>query len=104
MSDTVDEGKVEKTIQKLHAVFNKANLNVQEILLVYGNLGYHLGASLAGFTNQGPNLEILKKLYYADPTVDVGLMIQGLMITTWEEDWTKKPRLSQLAELNRKEK
>ena len=50
MSDPVDEQKVERTIQKLHAVFNKAKLNPREILLAYGNLGYHLGAALAGFT------------------------------------------------------
>jgi hypothetical protein len=47
MSDKVDEEKVEKTIKKLHSVFNKANLSPQEIVIAYGNLGYHLGASLA---------------------------------------------------------
>jgi len=104
MSDSLDLQKVEQTIKKLHAVFNKANLNTQELLLAYGNLGYHLGASLAGFTDKGPDIDTLKKLYYADPTVDVGLMIQGLMITAWEQDFNQKPRLSKLVELNRKEK
>jgi hypothetical protein len=101
MADNVDEKKVEKVIQKLHAVFNKANLNPQEIIITYGNLGYHLGASLAGFQNTGPDIETLKKLYYADPTIDVGLMLQGLLITTWEQDFAKKPRLSKLAEHNK---
>lgn len=101
MADSVDEKKVEKTIQKLHAIFNKANLNTQEIILAYGNLGYHLGAALAGFKDRGPDIETLKKFYYADPTVDVGLMLQGLLITTWEQDFTAKPKLSRLAELNK---
>lgn len=101
MSDTVDEKKVEKTIEKLHNVFNKANLNTQEIIIAYGNLGYHLGASLAGFTDKGPDMETLKKLYYADPTVDVGLMLQGLLITTWEKDFEKKPKLSAFADHNK---
>lgn len=104
MSDNVNEKKVEKTIEKLHSVFNKANLNPQEIIITYGNLGYHLGASLAGFEDKGPDLETLKKLYYADPTIDVGLMLQGLLITTWEKDFAAKPQLSKLAELNKASK
>ena len=101
MKDTVNEVKVEKTIQKLHAIFNKAQLTPQEIILAYGNLGYHLGASLAGFQDAGPDVETLKKYYYADPTIDVGLMLQGLLITTWEKDFVKNPRLSKLAEHNK---
>ena len=107
MEDNVDLKKVEQTIKKLHTIFNKANLNIQEILLAYGNLGYHLGASLAGFTGEGPigpDTDTLKKLYYVDPTVDVGLMLQGILITQWEQDFTKKPKLSKLAETNRKDK
>ena len=91
--------KVEKTIKKLHDTFNKAKLNPQEIIIAYGNLGYHLGASLAGFEDKGPDLETLKKFYYNDPTIDVGLMLQGLLITTWEQDFAQKPKLSNLAEL-----
>ena len=100
MTKIVDEKKVEKTIEKLHAIFNKAKLTPREILIAYGNLGYHLGASMAGFTDKGPDIGTLKRFYYADPTVDVGLMLQGLMITTWEEDFERSPKLSKLAEQN----
>jgi len=96
---TVDERKVEKTIEKLHKIINKAKLSVPEILIAYGNLGYHLGASLAGFQGKGPDTATLKRFYYANPTVDVGLMLQGLMITTWEQDYHTKPQLSNMANL-----
>lgn len=100
----VNEKKVEKVIEKLHKIINKSGLNVPEIVLTYGNLGYHLGASMAGFQYKGPDLETLKREYYLNPTVDVGLMIQGLMITGWEDGFKIKPELSRFAEINKKEK
>lgn len=94
----MDTNKVEKVIKKLHQVFNKAGLTVPEILVAYGNLGYHLGAAIAGVSGpEGPNLQLLQREYYRNPTVDVALMLQGLTITSWEEDFRKLPKLSDLA-------
>lgn len=93
----IDEDKVTKVITKLHKVFNRANLTIPEILLAYGNLGYHLGASIAGFHEEGPDTETLEREYRLNPTVDVGLMLQGLLITSWEDNLLEKPEISSLA-------
>lgn len=97
-----DDEKVTKTLTKLLKLINKSKPNVAEILVLYGNLGYHLGASLAGFEGKGPSLVEVKQAYYENPTVDTGLMLQGLLITDWEKDFLKQPRLSNLAKINQK--
>lgn len=94
----VDEKKTNKIVDKIRQLLNKYNLNLLEIIEIYAVLGYNIGASLAGYTDQGPdNLEELEKKYYSNPTVDVGLMIQGLLMRTWKEDYLQKPHLSNLA-------
>jgi uncharacterized protein YejL (UPF0352 family) len=95
----VDEERVQSLLADLIAAFNKYQPNIPEILLAYGNLGYHLGASIAGFKNrsEGPGLDILQKAYYTSPTVDVGLMIQGLLITSWEDSFRRQRKISNLA-------
>jgi hypothetical protein len=95
----VDTKKIEKVISKLHRVINRANLTIPEILITYGNLGYHLGASMAGFKNQGPDTATIEREYRLNPTVDTGLMLQGLEVTSWEGDFRKKPTLSRFPEL-----
>lgn len=91
-------------IGQLVEIFNHVRPTIPQTLVVYGNLGYHLGASIAGYTSvdKGPNAEELKQAYYTSPTVDIGLMIQGLMITGWEEDFLKQRKISNL--VKRKEK
>lgn len=93
---TVNETKITTLVDQVHNWINENPLTIPELILFYGNLGYHLGASIAGFNNTGPTLEELQKAYYADPTVDVGLMLQGLLITTWEESFRQKPRLNSI--------
>ena len=75
---------------ELVEVFQKHKPTVGEIIIAYGNLGYTLGASIGGFDEKGPGIEELKKLYYTEPgRLDLALMLQGLTITTWYEDWEK---------------
>ena len=98
----VDEKKVEKVLTKIQKILNRNKLNVPELLIAYGNLGYHIGAAMAQVQGeQGPSSEELQKAYYTNPTVDVALMIQGLIITGMAEDWEKKPQLSNLGEKER---
>jgi hypothetical protein len=99
-----NDNKVGAILTKVMKLLNKNNMTIPELIMFYGNLGYHVGASIAGYQGTGPSLEELKKLYYSNPTVDVGLMLQGLLITSWEEDYIKKPILSEKAQENRKEK
>lgn len=75
---------------ELVEVCKKHNPSVGEILIAYGNLGYTLGASIGGFGKKGPSINELKQLYYQYPNrLDLGLMLQGLTVTTWYGDWEK---------------
>lgn len=101
---SLDLEKVENVLNKIIKCVNTGKLSIREIIILYGNLGYHFGASIAGFKDKGPGIEDLKKAYYSSPTVDIGLMLQGLMITGWEEDFIKSPKISNLVEyINKKE-
>lgn len=81
-----------KLYEELVQVFQKYQPTVGEILIAYGNLGYTLGASIGAkdSSSEGPSIEELKQIYYAEPgRLDIALMLNGLMITTWLEDIEK---------------
>ena len=82
-----DPAKVEAAYEELVEVFRKYKLRVGEILIAYGNLGYTLGASVEGYKSNGPSVEDLQKLYYSRPSPGVGLMLQGITITTWYDQY-----------------
>lgn len=88
-SDLFDTEKISQCISDLEQVFSKHNLNVGELLLCYGNLGYKLGANLRrayrdkDFISEPPNTEKLNQLYYSQPTEDVALMLTALTILGW---------------------
>lgn len=84
-----DPEKVNRAFEKLVQVFQDERLTVGEILIAYGNLGYTLGASIEGFDKEGPSIEELQKMYYMNPSAGVGLMIQGIHVTSWYSDWEK---------------
>jgi hypothetical protein len=72
-------------------VFKKYKPTIGEILIAYGNLGYALGASIGNYKKKGPSIEELEKLYYSEPhRLDVALMLQGMLVTTWFDERTKK--------------
>lgn len=86
-----DPVKCTKLYEELIKVFQNYKPTVGEILIAYGNLGYALGASIGGLENTGPDIEKLKELYYSNPgRLDLALMIQGLLVTTWYDDYEKK--------------
>ena len=90
MSDTFDEDKVSKAHKDIIKIFNKHKLNVGEIVLLYGNLGYTLGASIGGYEGKGPSMEELQKAYYEKPSLAVAMMLNGANVTTWYEDIQKQ--------------
>lgn len=90
MTAQINEERCNAALAELIAVFQKYQPTVGELLLLYGNLGYSLGASIGGLQGKGPNAEELKKLYYTQPgRLDVALMLEGLTVTSWLEDWEK---------------
>ena len=92
--DPIDEKKIDESIEKTLKVINKSKLNIPELIVFYGRLGYNIGAGMAGLKASGPNFAQVQQEYYRNPTVDVGLMLQGLMIQTWIDGYKKRPVLS----------
>lgn len=85
-----DPKKCTDLYEELVKVFQQYKPTVGEILIAYGNLGYALGASIGGHKEKGPSIEYLKELYYSEPgRLDVALMLQGLLVTTWYDDWER---------------
>jgi len=75
---------------ELVEIFQKHKPTVGEILVALGNLSYTLGASVGQFPEKGPGIEELKRLYYSEPgRLDVALMISGITVISWYEDWEK---------------
>lgn len=81
-----DPDKCSQLLDKLLQAFQEHGPTVGEILVAYGNLGYSLGAAIEGHKSNGPDVEELKKKYYADPTVGTALMLQGIEVTNWFQD------------------
>lgn len=82
-----DPDKASEALTEIVEVFKKYKLRAGEIAVVYGNLGYTLGASIAGYQGKGPgDVKELERLYYANPTLGIALMLQGMQTTIWYED------------------
>jgi len=84
--------KVSEAHEKIVDMLKEKKLTVGELLVLYGNLGYTLGASIAGYKEKGPSPEELEKLYYTGSSdrkkhLGVALMLQGMTVTSWYEDW-----------------
>jgi len=103
-SEKTNDNKVATVLAKIHKILNKEHFSISELILLYGNLGYGIGAAIAMIEGPGPTLQELKLEDKLNPTIDVGLMLQGLLITSWEEDFQTHPRLSKWAIENRKKK
>ena len=44
MDSKSDDKKVVKALDKILKILNKSDMNIQELIVTYGNLGYHIGA------------------------------------------------------------
>lgn len=82
--------KVSNIHSKILDLLQGENFTIGELIILYGNLGYSIGASAKGYEGIGPNEEELKKLYYSDPKdPGIALMMQGYIITTWFDALSK---------------
>lgn len=83
--------KANEALGEMIEVLDKHKLRVQDLVVVYGNLGYAIGAAIEGFKEEkGPDVEELQKLYHSDPTVGVALMLQGMLVTSWHDQIINK--------------
>ncbi|HUU86419.1 MAG TPA: hypothetical protein VMX17_01530 [Candidatus Glassbacteria bacterium] len=85
MSD-LNEEKISEAHSEILNILQNKKLNVKELVLLYGNLGYTIGASIGGYQDKGPSEEEVLKMYMEKPSIDVALMAQGINITTWIDD------------------
>tara|TARA_B100001765_G_C19459540_1_gene318623 strand:+ start:223 stop:558 length:336 start_codon:yes stop_codon:yes gene_type:complete len=87
-----DPEKCNSVLNKVIETFQEHKPTIGEILVIYGNLGYTLGAAMEGYESKGPNIEELKKIYEqhkqnaSDPTAGEALMLQGILTTNWFQD------------------
>ena len=84
----MEDKRIQDTVTSLAETLNKEaekhNLSPADIVRAYGFLGYSIGACMGKYEVKGPgDIEELQKQYYANPTVELALMLQGLLITTW---------------------
>jgi hypothetical protein len=79
----IDSDKTSECLDRIITIIKEAKLNISELVILYSNLGYTLGASIEGFKDNGPSLENLNKMYYSNPTIGVALMLQSLLINSW---------------------
>lgn len=85
----ISKNKVDKLYSDIVKLFQKQKPTLKEIIVVYSNLGYTLGASIGGYKDKGPKFEELELLYATKPTIDVALMMQALTMSTWIDDLDK---------------
>lgn len=90
---------IEEEVQKASLAFDeillvlkKHKLRVQELVTLYGNLGYAIGAAIEKIPEgvEGPTPEELQKSYYEKPTIGVALMLQGVVTSSWSENINKE--------------
>jgi len=89
-----ERDKANKALSALIETLAEYHLRAQDLLVVYGNLGYAIGASMEGHKgNEGPGLEELQQAYYTSPSVGIALMLQGMLITSWHSDVASETNL-----------
>lgn len=102
----LDTALASPLMQDVITRLNQEGMAIEDLIVFYGSLGYLIGASIAQFelNDTIPNLQELELHYRTQPTVDVGFMLQGLLISSWVEDFRKQPALSKFYWDNRKKK
>jgi molybdopterin converting factor small subunit len=85
--EELESSKTSKALDEILDVLRKHKLRLHDLVLLYGNLGYSIGASIENIKDDdGPTLDELQKKYYEKPTIGISLMLQGMLTTTWIDD------------------
>lgn len=84
--DNIAIEKITNCLSNILELIQNNRFKVGELILLYGNLGYSIGASIEG---EAKTIEELNKLYYTNPTVGIALMLNGAMVNSWFDDYNK---------------
>lgn len=82
--------KVSECLEDIIGILNKHRLSYEEIVLMFSNLSYTLGASMDGYKEKGPSIDELEKMYYTKPTAGIALMMTGMEASVWYNNLIKK--------------
>jgi hypothetical protein len=74
--------KIAKVLKQILDNIDKGSLTQDEAVLLYGNLGYSIGAAIAGLSKTPPTLEELEISYLTSPSIANFLMLTGLNVAT----------------------
>ncbi len=80
--------KINPVLNKILKTITRKLLSIEEIVVLYGNLGYWLGASLSNETSL-ININELIRRYNEKPTIATALMITGLTVISWVNEVEK---------------
>lgn len=96
VDEEVEQDKAGEVLGQIIDLLSQKKLRVQELVLLYGNLGYSIGASISGYTSENaPHMDELQKKYYEKPDIGTALMLQGLLTTTWQDDIAKSIKIEE---------
>lgn len=85
-----DPERCDKVYEDLVKVLQKGRPTTGELIILLGNLLYTCGASIGKWPEKGPSFDELQRLYYSEPgRLDLAMMLQGLAMTQWYEEWAK---------------
>ena len=77
----MDKKKISKVLKQLLKSIDNAGLSRDEAVLLYGNLGYSIGAAIADLTQNPPTLQELEISYLTNPSIGNFLMLTGLNVS-----------------------
>ena len=79
----LNKKKIEKVLNKVLNLLSRNKFTQEEVVVLYGNLGLALGASMAECTRNMPTVRELHERYENSPTIDVAMMLNGLNVASW---------------------
>lgn len=81
----MESDKLDAIVKSMTEAINKEELSKKDILNVYANLGISIGCSMEGI-KELPNIEVLEKEHYTNPTMGNALILQSLLLL---HSWAK---------------
>lgn len=85
----VNKSPFERTRDTILYILNKMRLSKEDLVRLWGTIGYDIGRSIYG---KDLEIEELEKLYYTEPSLGIAMMCQSLHVISWVEKDGKESR------------